>query len=243
MLHSAPVLNGNLPDHPLFHVQPKGWESIASSLMLREYTLGESVIHHGDEAEYLWLVFKGWVKLTRQTPDGKETIVRLCTTGDVFGKAALFAQANYPYHAEVISQHATIGSIPAGQLRTLVAANPPIAAHIMNLMNERAAQAQLKLEHLNTMSASQRLGCFLLGLCHTQLHGPLQIEIPISKNILASYLGMKPETFSRSMQQLKTLGITMDGPHIHLPDVMKLRNYVCNSCSESGDCDIESNLE
>ena len=230
--------------HPLLDASPELLAGVSSSLRKKAYDHDERVISHGDAAASLWLVLGGWVKLTRQTPDGKESIVGLCTAGDVFGEAALFAHANYPYTAEVVGSGAELASIPASTMRALVAKDPSLSARVMALLSERTAQAQLKLEHMTTMSAAQRLGCFLLRLCHTQAKGAKTLQIPIEKHVLAAYLGMKPETLSRSQQQLKPLGITVSGHVITITHIEKLRDFVCNSCSESGNCDVEdaSNL-
>jgi CRP/FNR family transcriptional regulator, dissimilatory nitrate respiration regulator len=228
-----------LANHPLFHSQPTLLQQLLPHLQTKLYDKDHTVLHHGDAAANLWLVMDGWVKLTRQTPDGKESIVGLCTEGDIFGEAALFAHANYPYHVESLAANTQLAAIPAGVIRKLIAENATLSGTIMALLNERSAQAQLKLEHMTTMSASQRLGCFLLRLCHTQADGAKTLQIPVEKHILASYLGMKPETLSRSQQQLRPLGIAVEGQHIAIEHIEKLRDFVCNSCSESGNCDVE----
>ncbi|MBN8543707.1 MAG: Crp/Fnr family transcriptional regulator [Alphaproteobacteria bacterium] len=225
--------------HTLFQNQPAVLQALTPHVQVKAYEKDDVVLHHGDTAASLWLVLKGWVKLTRQTPDGKESIVGLCTEGDMFGEAALFPNASYPYHAQILTAHTELALIPSAIIRTLIAENAALSGTIMALLNQRTSQAQLKLEQMSTMSASQRLGCFLLRLCHTQADGSKTLQIPVEKHILATYLGMKPETLSRSQQQLKPLGITVSGHEITIQTIEKLRDFVCNSCSESGSCDIE----
>jgi CRP-like cAMP-binding protein len=243
MTRPSPQIAPSALSHPLFEVNPELWSGIANSFKRKSYTNGEYIITHGAQVGSLWLVISGWVKLTRQTPDGKETVVGLCTDGDLFGEAALFPNSNYPYTAEVVSHEADIVAIPAATIRTLVAKEPLLSAHVMSLLNDRTSQAQLQLEHMTTMSAAQRLGCFLLRLCHTQENGSKTLQIPVEKHVLAAYLGMKPETFSRTQQQLKPVGIAIAGHGIIVSDIEKLREFVCNSCSESGSCDIEASAE
>lgn len=229
--------------HPLFKASPELWREVAGTLRQKTYEDDDRIVSHGDAAGSLWLVLSGWIKLMRQTPDGKESIIGLCTEGDVFGEAALFPHANYPYTAEVVGSSAELAAIPAATIRALVAKEPSISAKVMALLNERTSQAQLKLEHMTTMSAAQRLGCFLLRLCHTQANGAKALRIPVEKHILATYLGMKPETLSRSQQQLKPLGISVSGHTITIDHIEKLREFVCNSCSESSSCDVEAASE
>lgn len=227
--------------YPLFASHLKIWQQVASFIKTKHLNKDEVVVHHGDAAGSLWLVLNGWVKLTRQTPDGKESIIGLCTQGDVFGEAALFPHANYPYHAQTLSAHTELAAIPSDVVRKLIAENTAISGTIMALLNDRTSQVQLKLEQMGTMSAAQRLGCFLLRLCHTQANGAKTLTIPVEKHILAAYLGMKPETLSRSQQQLKPLEISVSGQDITIGNIEKLRMFVCNSCSESGNCDAEDN--
>ncbi len=230
----------SLNEQPLFQNQPTVLHSLMPHTKIKIYNKDDVVLHHGDVAVRLWLVLKGWVKLTRQTPDGKESIIGLCTEGDVFGEAALFPHANYPYHAQTLAAHTQLAAIPADIIRKLIAENAAFSGVVMELLNERTSQAQLKLEQMSTMSASQRLGCFLLRLCHTQANGSKTLTIPVEKHILAAYLGMKPETLSRSQQQLKPLGLSVTGQDITISNIEKLREFVCNSCSESGSCEAEA---
>jgi len=228
-----------LGESRLFQNYPEALPQITPYAKVKNYDKDCVVIYHGDAASSLWLVLKGWVKLTRQTPDGKESIIGLCAEGDVFGEAALFPHANYPYHAQTLAANTELAAIPAAVIRALIAENTAFSGIIMSLLNERTSQAQLKLEHMNTMSAAQRLGCFLLRLCHTQASGTKKLLIPVEKHILAAYLGMKPETLSRSQKQLTALGLTVDGHEVHINSIENLRQFVCNSCSESGSCEVE----
>ena len=225
--------------HVLFQNRPDILRAIAPHAKIKTYAKEDFIVHHGDTAGQLWIVLKGWVQLTRQTPDGKESVVGLCAEGDLFGEAALFPHANYPYNAQILAAGTELAALPADVLRKIIVGNAEFSNAIMALFNERTAKVQLKLEHMSTMSAAQRLGCFLLRLCHTQVNGAKTLQIPVEKHILAGYLGMKPETLSRSQQQLKPLGIAVTGHDIAIDNIEMLRQFVCNSCSESGNCDIE----
>ncbi len=228
-----------LHEQGVFRSHPEIWQKIAPLVHRKTLPKGDTILHHGDAATALWMVLRGWVKLTRQTPDGKESIVGLCTEGDLFGEAALFPHANYPYHAEVIEGGTELASIPAESIRAVLSKDAALSASIMALLNERVGQTQLQLEHMSTMSASQRLGCFLLRLCNIRGGVSQTLQIPVEKHLLAAYLGMKPETLSRSQQQLAGVGISVAGSQIQVANVTKLREFVCSSCSESGTCDAE----
>ena len=226
---------------PLFRGFPELWKPYLPTIQTQSFQKHHYVTRHGDAAQTVWLLLAGWVSLLRHTPDGKEVTVGLCTTGDLFGEAALFANANYPYTAQILQDETKLAAIPANTLRQLGEKNSDFSAHLMELMNERINRTQLKLEQMSSLSASQRLGCFLLRLCQ-QREETGNVVMPIDKHVIASYLGMKPETLSRSFQQLQPLGIQVKQATIRVSDVAKLVEYVCSSCSESGLCPTESDV-
>lgn len=229
-----------VPHHALFKESPSLWQAVSHEIRQKIYSHHDRVISHGDGAHYLWLVLSGWIKLSRQTPDGKETVVGLCTDGDIFGEAALFPNASYPYSGEVLSHEAELLAIPSLSIREHIKQDAVLSSNIMGVLHSHTSQAQLKLEQMSTMTAAQRLGCFLLKLCQNQSDGAKTLRIPVEKNILAAFLGMKPETLSRTQQQLREVGVEVSGDKIHITHIERLQEFVCDSCSASGSCSAEA---
>lgn len=130
------------PDNPphIFAWHRAAWQQIAPHVRYKTVDKGDTIINHGDSANILWLVLRGWVKLTRQTPDGKEVIVGLCTGDDVFGETALFPDNNYPYHAEIIADGTELVMIPAEVMRNILAKDTVFSSHIVLVAVCRACQ-------------------------------------------------------------------------------------------------------
>lgn len=211
-------------------------------ISIRRFQKDDILADHGTAAETLWLVLSGWVGLRRHTPGGKEVIVGLCSEGDLLGEAGLFPKANYPYTSQVISADTDIALIPASLIRRLVQQDNGLSHYVMQQLAERIANAQLKLEQMTSLTAAQRIGCFLLRLCKQQTNGACILHMPVEKHVVASYLGMKPETLSRSFQQLSSVGVRVQGADITVGDIEALREFVCGSCGESGMCATEDDL-
>lgn len=231
-----------LHDFPLFQRFTEAWKPLLPAIAVHRYNKGETIAAHGDAAEMLWLIIEGWVGLTRTTPDGRSITVGLFTAGDLFGEAALFPESTYPYHAEVIQDGTILAAIPAHALRQRIRTTPPLSHYLMKVLGDRMAGAQLTLEQRSSLTAAQRLGCFLLRLCAHAEGDRHHIAMPVEKHIVASYLGMKPETLSRSFQQLASIGIAVDHARIEVKHIPQLRDYVCSSCGESGLCATEATL-
>lgn len=208
------------------------------------YSKKQNIFLQGDEADRLFIVLSGWVKLYRETAEGDEAVLALFTRGDIFGEAAIFGQAGYPFSAEAAEETSAI-EIPGNVLRTQAKESHEVMARIMNSMSREMRNLQMENEHLALMSAPQRVGCLLLQLSSGMIGKGGTFSFPYDKSLAASRLGMKPETFSRALSQLKPVGVSVSGPEVSIDSFAALVDYCCTHCSalpgectgSRGDCD------
>jgi hypothetical protein len=92
------------------------------------------------------------------------------------------------------------------------------------------------------MSAPQRLACFLMHLCESHDFDPRNFELPLSKSLIASRLGMEIETLSRTLPILKKYGITVKGKQVVFRDFPGIDENVCNHCSVRDSCQSRQSL-
>ena len=203
---------------------------------LASYAKKQNIFLQGDEADRLFVVLSGWVKLFRETPEGEEVVLALFTRGDVFGEAAIFGQAGYPFSADA-AEETRVLEIPGGLLRTQAKENHEVMSRIMNSMSREMRNLQMENEHLALMSAPQRVGCLLLQLSSGMIGKGGTFTLPYDKSLAAARLGMKPETFSRALSQLKPVGVTVNGPEVSIDSFAALVDYCCTHCSAlPGEC-------
>lgn len=196
----------------------------------------EILFIQGEQASALYIVLSGWVKLFRETGDGKEAISGLCTHGDLFGEAVLYNDAVYPFGAQAASD-AVILRIPAEVIRTRGREEGEFSTRLMRAVGQRLNALELHMEHLTVMAAPQRVGCFFLKLCKGKDRKNINILLPYDKSLIATYLGMELATFSRTLAQLRDIGVDVYGPQVVIEDVDTLQAYVCQSCSlDVGGC-------
>lgn len=197
---------------------------------------GQVLFVHEDNAKRFFIIISGWVKLFRETLDGSQAIVDIMPAGHVFGETSLFEGDTYPYSAEAVETTKLI-SIPLHLLKSEIDANPKIIAGMLTNMAKIRRQQDRELEHLVIQNAPQRIGCFLLRLTNQNETGPVTIQLPYDKNLVAARLGMQPETFSRALIKLKdATGLEINGATISLSDIKQLINYSCAACSSEFPC-------
>lgn len=201
-----------------------------------ELKKGQVVFIHEESAENFYLIGRGWIKLFRETFDGDQAVVDIMTTNHIFGDTAIFQDDTYPYSAEA-AEPARIVSFPIELLKQEIELNPKFAMNMLTSMARYRRQQDAELEHRTIQNAPQRIGCFLLKLTDQRQIGPVKIHLPYDKVLVASRLGMQPETFSRALKKLKDeTGIAISGSTIEIESLSQLSAYSCAACSSEFPC-------
>lgn len=213
-LRSIPLFAG-LGDAPL--------RALLTDASVRTVTDGTVLFLQGDDADRFYVLLAGWVKLYRLGEDGAQAMVTVVAPGETFAEAAMFASGHFPVCAEAAGD-ATALILGRRGFTAALAADPQIALAMLASLSVRLRHLVERIEHLQNRSAPQRLGDFLLRLCqHTD--GPVTVNLPFSKILLAQRLGMRPETLSRALAALRRQGIEVSGTRVSIEAVDQLRAF------------------
>src|SRR5271166_770912 len=189
----------------------------------RAYARGEPVFHEGDPADGFFCIIEGWAKLTRLREDGDEVVVSIFSAGETFAEVAMFLGGRYPASCDAASP-ARILKIDATKLRQAVLDQPQLAFDMLAAASVRLRQLVDEIEQLKAQSAPQRIAGFFVK--QTPLaSGPARIALPYEKALIASRLGMKPESFSRALGRLEELGVVVERESVSISDVGRLAAF------------------
>lgn len=95
----------------------------------------------------------------------------------------------------------------------------------------------MEVENLSTKTALQKIGCFFLRLCNLNIGNSVTIRLPYDKFLLAARIGMRAETFSRSLIKLaKQCDIKINDNTVAINNMEKLSHFVCQHCSKTFPC-------
>ena len=205
-------------------------EAFMEAASVQSYPKGTCIFHQGDKAESFFVVISGWVRLFRNTVEGDEAFVGLFTRGDVFAEAALFTGGNYPFSADA-AEETCILVIPGNVLKSRARNNPDITTRTLASMSREMENLQRQNEQMSIMSTSQRVACLLLQLSSHMIGNGGTFTFPYDKLLAAARLGMKAETFSRSLAQLRPYGVTTKGTEVKIESFGKLTEYSCGNCT------------
>jgi CRP-like cAMP-binding protein len=207
-----------------------------ASKIIKNYKKGEILFLQEEDAKYFYIIKSGWVKLFRETLDGEEAVIDVITSGHIFGNHAVFDDFKYSYSAEII-EDANIIQLSSQTLFDCIESDQKLALNLIKLISGKQKKNRKEIEHLTIQTAPQRIGCFLLRLCKDTSQKNLTLNLPYDKSLIASRLGMKPETFSRALSKLRqAVNISISGSRVLVADVDGLIKFTCSACTDSFPC-------
>ncbi len=203
---------------------PNDLRKLLATSSIRRYPDRTTLFMEGDTADRFFVVMDGWVKLFRLTENGQEVVISVSSPGESFAEAAIFDSNIFPVSAAAITDVRLLVINAEGLMRQL-SENMNFTFNMLGSMSRQLRQNVTKLHQMCSMSSTERLADFLLSLS-TSHNGTATITLPLDKSLIAARLGMQPETFSRALAKLKTVGVHSAGHDVVIKDLDALRAMV-----------------
>ncbi|MCS6785769.1 MAG: Crp/Fnr family transcriptional regulator, partial [Thiobacillaceae bacterium] len=163
------------------------------------------------------------IRLFRVSPQGEEKVIDLIGPGRSFAEAVLFMGGNYPVCAAALAASRLI-AIDGAHFRAWLAQDTWRCFRLMAAMSARMHKLVSDIEQLTLMKGTDRLLQYLLDHANPDEEGRQVVELGAPKQVIASRLGIKPETFSRLLHKLADQGLIEVHEHrIHLLDPERMR--------------------
>lgn len=188
---------------------------------------GEALFEQGDAAQRFYMVCSGQIKLFRLSPSGDEKVVEIITPGHTFAEALMFHEhPSYPVGAQALEKSEVI-SIDAVDFHSMLKGSTETCLLLLGDMSQRLRGLLQEIDELSLQSATCRVAAYLAN----QMPEDNNIfELSLPKNVLASRLSVKPETFSRIIRNLSDHSIlSVSGSHIEIINREGLQK-IADSC-------------
>jgi len=155
---------------------------------------------YGEEepAEYLYQVVSGAVRTYKVLQDGRRQIGAFHLPGDIFG---LEADEMHAFSAEAVSD-CTLRIARRASIMALATRDGDLATELWQRTAEAFRRAQEHMLLLGRKNAEERVASFLLRMAARTAAGQA-IELPMSRQDIADYLGLTIETVSRTLTILE----------------------------------------
>jgi len=203
---------------PLFRgLEDRQIEALASICVPADYPKGRTIFLEGSQAQGLYVVMSGQVKIFKLSLEGREQIIHIYGPGEPFGEVPVFEGGRFPANAEATADSRVL-FVPRDGLRRLLENDSTLAMNMLAALSRKLRRFTVKLENLTLKETPQRVAAYLLDLSDRS-GGAAEVTLDISKGHLAGLLGTAQETLSRVLKRLSEAGlIRVRGKHIDILD-------------------------
>jgi len=213
-------------------LEPAQLQRIAKHAVRIQLEEGGALFQQGDPARRFYLATRGQIKLFRLSPAGNEKVIDIVTPGHTFAEALMFLERpRYPVGSEAL-QDSEVISMDAVDFTDMLRNSVDTCFVMLGSMSLRLRERLREIDELSLHSATCRVAAYMAQ--HVPA-GSNSFELPVAKQIVASRLSVKPETFSRIIKNLSNSGvIQVVGSRITVRDREAL-NITAGICGTSRD--------
>ena len=175
-----------------------------------------------------YIILDGWCAISKNNRDGQESILQILNQSEFLPEPELVSKDVCPFNVQSLTP-VTLLMLPPNLVRNALQHSAAFMRNMLAASARRNQELRDHIEQLTLRSAEERVGRFMLQIRSQTNKRSLAVELPFDKLLIASYLGIKPETLSRTLQIFKERGFTVNRNHITAPDV----EYLCNFCDST----------
>jgi CRP/FNR family transcriptional regulator len=191
----------------------------------KQYAAGDVILWRGEPLDYVASLVHGVASLSKTLEDGRTQMVGLLLPSDFIGRPG---RSTVEFDV-IATTDVTLCRFKREPFERLVIETPHIAQRLMELALDELDAARDWMVLLGRKTAREKIATFIDMLAQRSLSaasgGDLQLELPMTRDQIANYLGLTLETVSRQFNALKKEGvITLSSrKQIEVVDLLALR--------------------
>ena len=203
---------------------------IVNRINHKEFSKGGVIFNEGNIANTLYFINEGKIKLYKYTKDGKEQILHILSEGDFFGELELIKPSKYGFNSKAI-EDAKICTLTKEEMKDIMMKNPEIGIKVLETVGERLSKVENLVQNLATNDVDSRMAYLIIELMEKygeNVEGNISVKLPISREDMASFIGVTRETISRKLKKLEDENLIkiIGTKTIIIIDEEGLRNYI-----------------
>lgn len=181
-------------------------DKIVEISISREWKKNSHVFMQDDPLENVYFIQSGRIKIYKSDINGREQIVAIAKSGEMFPHVGFFRKGGYPAFAEAV-ENASIVVVPIAQFEKVLIDNPELCIKVFKVLGEKIVDLQERLEAQILNNTYEQIIKLLVRLAKT--HGQKMdegfylLKAEFTNKDLANMIGTTRETVSRTLTKLK----------------------------------------
>jgi len=202
------------------HLRPEELAALAQRAMRKLHERGDSIFMQGDQADTMFLLKAGRVKLSKTMEDGAEITLDIRKAGDFLGENMLSEEIDYPVTARCLERTLICGFTKAS-FEKIVLDYPNIGLQVIRNLSTRIASLTDRVGSMSLSNLEDRLHRVLAHVAREHgSRGPrgFVIQFPLTHEDLSFLVGAHRVSITRAMKNLRESGkIIQRGKTLTLP--------------------------
>lgn len=209
-LRSIPFFR-NIPDSII--------ELLGEKVNTAVYKKGDVIFYETDEAKAIYFVISGAVKIKKMNFQGKELVVCVKRSGNLFAETSVFCErgSTYPGTAQTLAKTEVLYLL-ASDIEDMMVANPSFAVEMIRFMSGQLMSFSNILGDMAFLDVYGKTVKTIERLAKEfgkKTKCGVKIELPLTIQELANIIGATRESVNRVVLKLKDQGsITFDEKNI-----------------------------
>lgn len=194
-----------------------------AALQVGDAQPGDYVARMGRPVTYWFGLIDGLLKMSNETPDGKQITLMGVPPGGWFGEGTVLKQEAYRYNIQVL-RPSTVAGIPVETFHWLLDQSIAFNRYVMNQLNERLGQFIAARASDRLTNPEARVAASLAGLLNPVLYPGAGTTLSITQQELAYLVGLSRQRVNQALSELQSRGLVrLDYGGLTVRDVQALR--------------------
>jgi len=176
-------------------------EPIVAQSKTLELQRGDVLFQSGDDSSDLYIVTRGRIAIGNRSFDGRESLVALMESGDLFGEMPLFSNDGRSAEARALEESAVV-VIPYQPVKDLYDENPSLLWRVVEMLVSRLKSTDIALADTMFLDVTGRTAKRLLEMAGESD----EFQLPITQEELAGMIGASRERVNKSISSFIKLG-------------------------------------
>jgi len=162
---------------------------------------GDVLFQSGDDSSDLYIVTRGRIAIGNRSFDGRESLVALMESGDLFGEMPLFSNDGRSAEARALEESAVV-VIPYQPVKDLYDENPSLLWRVVEMLVSRLKSTDIALADTMFLDVTGRTAKRMLEMAGESD----EFQLPITQEELAGMIGASRERVNKSISSFIKLG-------------------------------------
>lgn len=186
-------------------------QNYTKQLHIKRFHKGEIILYQGEIPPSTYIIKKGIIKTYNLTTQGEEKPITFDVAGEIFPIAWTFNKIRYAQYYYEAFTDCEVYTVSRTELHGFLQSNPKAMYELFGEFVDKYINFQMRVNALEQSKAATKIINTIHFLC---LHfgrelkkDTVQIELPLTQQDLANFMGLTRETTGIELKKLQRQGI------------------------------------